>query len=139
MSASVAEPAPTVLVDTQMRARRDAALVAREMVASAAEGIAPATLDDILLVVSELVTNAVRHGPARGPIHLDVRRNEHVRIEVQDRGEGFEPPLLARAEANLPTGGFGLSIVGHLSTNWGITLRDGTTLVWAEVPLRGDA
>ncbi len=139
MSGNMAVPVPTsVLVNAEMLSRRDAALVAREMVARAAAGLGPATLDDVLLVVSELVTNAVRHGPGDGPIHLEVRRDGVVRVEVQDQGMGFEPPARTLPGPGIPTGGFGLSIVGHLSTDWGITLRDGTTLVWAEMPVQDD-
>lgn len=136
MGGNAAGSAPaTVLVNAEMLSRRDAALVAREMVARAARDLGPATLDDVLLVVSELVTNAVRHGPGRGPIHLEVRRDGVVRIEVQDQGEGFEAPARKLPDPGIPTGGFGLSIVGRLSADWGITVRAGSTLVWAELPV----
>ena len=125
-----------VLVDADITPRSNAALVAREMVVRTAEGIAAPTLDDVLLIVSELVTNAVRHGPGGGPIHLQVRRNGVVRIEVQDLGAGFDPPIRAvREPGDLPTGGFGLVIVQRLSTEWGIAPRGAPTLVWAELAL----
>ena len=98
--------------------------------------LGPRTLEEVLLVISELVTNAVRHGPDRGPIHLLVRRDGVVRIEVQDRGRGFDAPGTAALDPDLSIGGYGLEIVRRLSTDWGITLRQGRTLVWAELPLR---
>jgi anti-sigma regulatory factor (Ser/Thr protein kinase) len=140
MSGSVAESAPpNVVVRTDILSRSDAALVAREVVARATSELGPAILDDLLLVVSELVTNAVRHAPDRGPIHLEIQRDHVVRIEVQDQGEGFERTARPPLHQEFPIGGFGLTVVGRLVTGWGITRRGARTLVWAELPLRDDA
>src|SRR3954451_22257897 len=43
------------------------------------------------LLVSEVVTNAVRHGGATQPVELHASWNSEVRVEVSDRGEGFTP------------------------------------------------
>jgi anti-sigma regulatory factor (Ser/Thr protein kinase) len=128
-----------VAVRTDILSRNDAAWVAREVVTRAVGELEPVMLDDLLLVVSELVTNAVRHGPDRGPIHLEVQRDHVVRIEVQDQGEGFERPARPRPRQEFPIGGFGLTVVGRLATGWGVTRRGATTLVWAELPLQDDA
>lgn len=124
-----------VVVDADITPSSNAALVAREMVARAVEGIAASTLEDALLIVSELVTNAVRHGPGGGAIHLEVRRNGAVRIEVRDPGAGFDPARVPGEPDDLPTGGFGLVIVQRLSTDWGVAPRGSPTLVWAELAL----
>ncbi len=106
------------------------------MVTQTAGGIDPSTLQDVLLVVSELVTNAVRHGPDDRPIHLDVRRDGVVRIEVRDQGEGFEPPVHTPGmPQDLRRSGFGLVIVGRLATSWGVTPPGEPTSVWAELAL----
>jgi anti-sigma regulatory factor (Ser/Thr protein kinase) len=88
--------------------------------------------DDIRLLVSELVTNGVRHtgqGP-RGWVRLVVRLdNGGVRVEVSDPGPGFD-------EVRLPTiyqeSGWGLYLVEQVSHRWGVERERGTT-VWFEV------
>ncbi|GLW14944.1 hypothetical protein Stsp01_16870 [Streptomyces sp. NBRC 13847] len=87
-------------------------------------------IDDITLCVSELVTNAVRHGsPAGHLILVRVVVNEMLlRIEVHDAGEN-RPQLLS------PTGddqsGRGLFLVDAFADDWGITPRDGLgKVVW---------
>jgi hypothetical protein len=69
--------------------------------------------DDAQLVVSELVSNALRHG--RGPIELHARRDDDgVRIEVLDHGEGTPRPRLPGID-----GGWGLRIIEQIATSWG--------------------
>jgi anti-sigma regulatory factor (Ser/Thr protein kinase) len=85
-------------------------------------------MDETLkLLVSEVVTNAVRHGGADGPVELHMSWNSEIRVAVQDRGEGFSPA--ARAGAPDDAGGFGLFLVGQLADRWGVEIDDGTT-VW---------
>jgi anti-sigma regulatory factor (Ser/Thr protein kinase) len=85
---------------------------------------------DILLVVSELVTNAVLHGA--GPVRLRLeRRVDGVRVEVSDDGEGAVAPRTPDLAA---VGGRGLMVVGRLAGSWGVDQRSpvGKT-VWAEL------
>jgi anti-sigma regulatory factor (Ser/Thr protein kinase) len=80
------------------------------------------------LVVSELVTNAVRHG--EGAIELRLWRDgTTVRGEVVDEGGGFEHEV--RREGWDEVGGRGLGIVERMTRRWGI--REGTTHVWFEL------
>lgn len=80
------------------------------------------------LVVSELVTNAVRHG--EGAIELRLWRDGRtVRGEVVDQGGGFEREV--RSEGWPDVGGRGLRIVERMTRRWGI--REGTTHVWFEL------
>ena len=84
---------------------------------------------DLMLLVSELVTNAVRH--ARGDafeIRLDVRP-ERLRLEVRDEGPGFAPQVAPREDGS---GGYGLLIVEQLADRWGVE-RDEQGLVWLEL------
>jgi len=88
------------------------------------------TLQDLRLLISELVTNSVRHGEGEGiRVVLDVRGARHVRCEVVDGGSGFTP----RARTKPPTepGGWGLTMVERLSAAWGV--REGSTHVWFEL------
>ena len=83
---------------------------------------------ELLLVVSELVTNAVRHG--RGAITLKVRVDRgEIYGEVVDQGGGFEREVRERGPDEFD--GRGLMIVDALSRRWGI--HEGTTHVWFEL------
>jgi len=85
---------------------------------------------DLLLVVSELVTNSVKYGPGR-PIRVDVETDgpRKVRGEVVDQGDGAEIVAAAAPEDDEP-GGRGLRIVARLS-RWGV--HEGSTHVWFEL------
>ena len=87
-------------------------------------GVAETTIDDALLVVTELVNNAVEHG--RGQIELRLRTPPNgVRIEVVDEGEGATSDIQGYRDS----GGWGLRVVDHLALEWGA--HEGTTHVWA--------
>jgi hypothetical protein len=92
-----------------------------------------ACAEDILLVVSELVTNACLHGG--GPKELRLQRApKHLRIEVTDGGSGDPAPRTPH-RAGRP-GGHGMFIVQRLSLDWGVVRAlDGGTgkTVWAEL------
>ncbi len=88
--------------------------------------------EDLRLLVTELVTNGVRHGSQRGPVTASVAVDDHkVRVEVSDCGRGFTPP-----EAPMPrpdgTGGWGLQLVDRVATRWGVKVGD-DTCVWFEL------
>ncbi len=97
------------------------------------ERVSPRTFEDLRLLVSELVTNSVRHGGLRDSqtIHLRVKLfEETVRVEVNDQGGGFEPtPRTAQSQDE---SGWGLYLVSRLSDRWGVT-SDGVTRVWFEL------
>ena len=94
-------------------------------------------LAELRLVVSELVTNAVRHGAARdGSVDLAVSLGDGVaRVDVIDGGDGFLPPT-GPPDPEEP-GGWGLIVVERLARRWGIDDEYGTH-VWAEMPIAGD-
>ncbi|MEA2472358.1 MAG: serine/threonine-protein kinase RsbW [Thermoleophilaceae bacterium] len=90
-------------------------------------------LDDIRLLVSELVTNSVRHSGARGreSVRLDVMtRRGAVRVEVTDPGAGFEPR--ARSKSRDEPGGWGLHLVERIAARWGVATGR-RTRVWFEL------
>jgi anti-sigma regulatory factor (Ser/Thr protein kinase) len=74
------------------------------------------------LLVSELVTNTVRHGPGpRALAAADMRvrlYGDRVRVEVRDDGPGFMPR--PRTEGQDPNFGWGLHLVGELADTWGV-------------------
>ena len=70
-------------------------------------------LDTLRLLVSELVTNAVRHGDGSEPVEVHAHWNGEVRVEVSDHGHGFSPKPR----------------FGRLADHWGVE-TDGGTTVW---------
>ena len=100
------------------------------------DGMLPAPIrDDVLLLVSELVTNAVRHaggGPER-PLHVQLRRGpRRVVVAVADEGPGFtwhptSPP------AGNESGGWGLFLVDQIADRWGVECTTSGSCVWFEI------
>ncbi|AKN70108.1 ATPase [Streptomyces sp. PBH53] len=91
-----------------------------------------AAAEDVLLVVSELVTNACLH--AEGPDELRLAcDNKVIRLEVSDRGTGQPTPRTPH-RAGRP-GGHGMFIVQRLCLDWGVVRAPGTPgkTVWAEL------
>jgi two-component sensor histidine kinase len=84
--------------------------------------------EDVLLLASELVTNAVQHGGAADdqPIELEATCDGGcARVEVRDRGRGF---------GRAPQAGLGLRLLEDASVRWGIDHAD-STRVWFEVSM----
>jgi anti-sigma regulatory factor (Ser/Thr protein kinase) len=93
------------------------------------------TRETLELLVSELVTNSVRHAglPVGARLKLDITHEAgRVRLAVRDGGPGFDPAQL-RDTGPLARGGRGLVIVAALSDAWGVERdADGCT-AWCEV------
>jgi anti-sigma regulatory factor (Ser/Thr protein kinase) len=103
--------------------------MARQLVRTRLDGVVRTpTLDDVVLVVSELVTNAVRHG--RGDVELQIDFDgARVRGNVCDEGKGFAENVRTHAAGQV--GGNGLHIVGQVAGGWGV--RQGSAQVWFEL------
>ena len=99
-------------------------------------GAAGALLDaarraELELVISEVVTNAIRHGLPGGAILLAVTpKPEFLCVQVTDEGPGLVPTPGAMASDE--HGGYGLFIVERLCRRWGITREASRTRVWFE-------
>jgi anti-sigma regulatory factor (Ser/Thr protein kinase) len=95
-------------------------------------------MPDLQLLVSELVTNSVRHAGLspgqRISVRLDVE-GEHVRVEVEDPGDGFTPT--PRRPGDRRDAGWGLYLVDRIADRWGVT--DGSpAVVWFEIGWTGE-
>jgi anti-sigma regulatory factor (Ser/Thr protein kinase) len=97
-----------------------------------AAGVEPDVRDLLVLLVSEVVTNAVAH--AAPPLLLRIETSPEVtRVEVKDRARRM--PIL-KDPAPTETGGRGIRFVNDLSTRWGTEPArgaDGLKTVWFEV------
>ena len=99
----------------------------------AVHGVDPETADELVLVLSELAGNGLRHG--HPPLHLVVTlRGDRTRIQVTDGGR--RPAELTDVDP-LDEGGRGFGIVAALSDDWGLEHLPGRgTVAWAERPVR---
>jgi len=87
------------------------------------------------LIVSELVTNALRHGADGERIDLAVTpKPDFLCVQVTDDGPGLAPR--PRALAPEEEGGFGLFFVEQLARRWGVTRENRRTRVWFELDYR---
>jgi anti-sigma regulatory factor (Ser/Thr protein kinase) len=87
-------------------------------------------LGDVLLVVSELVTNAVLHAGGAG-VDLTVTLTDHaVRIEVTDASSALPEP---KPPTDDSTNGRGLLLVDAVAGTWGAEVGHSGKRVWAEV------
>jgi serine/threonine-protein kinase RsbW len=113
----------------------DAAADARSTVTDGlGDEVEQRTIEDILLVISELVTNAVRHAGAGSDETIDVcvtNRGNTILIEVVDG----EPEVAPRVRRDDAPGGMGLIVVSGLCRDWGTKQDHGRKTVWAEYSL----
>jgi anti-sigma regulatory factor (Ser/Thr protein kinase) len=108
-------------------------VLARRFAAEALVGIEPDLADTVMVMVSELVTNSVRHAASEFTLSLE-RDLDSIRVAVSDEGER-RPSL--RNPTPAEQSGRGLQIVNALCDSWGVTEtagRRGKT-VWFVVAL----
>ncbi len=108
--------------------------IARRAVEELSAKVDPGLLRDAQLLVSEVVTNSIKHSGSDEPIQLRVwHRSTGLKVEVADGGFGFESaePL----DPGDGEGGRGLLILETLADRWG-TSRDARAHVWFELSPR---
>ena len=97
-----------------------------------ASGVYEETAEDATVIVSELISNALRHARPlpSGDIRVAwFRQGDLIRLAVSDGGAMTEP---RRSHPTLSSlGGRGLGIVESLAECWGVRYEDGSTTVWA--------
>jgi integral membrane sensor domain MASE1/anti-sigma regulatory factor (Ser/Thr protein kinase) len=130
------EPDPN-LIDVALEPTPRSAALARAVVAPLADELGPQAYEDLRLLVTELVTNCVRHARLTGPERIQLRVQvgaDVLRVEVRDPGVGFEP----RLEQPRPdqVGGWGLHIIDRLADRWGLLPGTAGTALWLERDLR---
>ena len=107
---------------------------ARERIRRQTATLGPERTEDAVLLVSELVTNAVKYGPEHGEIRLIVGADDQrVRVTVHDTGAGPLPAMRPLERLPHQGGGHGLRLVEKVSDRWGV--ERGSTRVWFEFDL----
>jgi anti-sigma regulatory factor (Ser/Thr protein kinase) len=129
--AAAADPAEWLVFE--LTAEPMAGLGARRALLAGNGALPSSVRDDVLLLVTELVTNAVRHANA-GPdavVRVELRRgSDFVRVAVSDEGAGFT------AKAPLEpgqAGRWGLALVDRIADRWAITPTASGSCAWFEM------
>jgi anti-sigma regulatory factor (Ser/Thr protein kinase) len=99
---------------------------ARRLVEGHAAALPAERLDAAVLLVSELVTNALVHGEGEILLELDMD-GDGLHVEIGDHGRRA-PHIREDPGAD---GGWGLRLVEAMARRWGV--RDGATRVWFDV------
>ncbi|WP_157548208.1 ATP-binding protein [Nonomuraea candida] len=122
------EEAATYQVDTLLPQEMNSITMARHLAGEALrEHGYRGRHEDVLLVVSELVTNALVHGDGPPELRIGVRAGR-VRVEVGDTGA-----KLPETRDPGPSSGWGLHVVRLLCTGWGVSPGEGGKVVWCEL------
>jgi anti-sigma regulatory factor (Ser/Thr protein kinase) len=133
---TITDPAQLLVrqIDLRLNPDSEAILAARHSLDRFEGLLLPEKLEDVRLVVSELVTNSVRHAGLSPDEQISLAvaiSGGSVRGRVCDPGPGFEKPTEPRPRTDL-SGGWGLPIVERISDRWGIK-RNGCACVWFEI------
>ncbi len=117
-----------VVAELRLAERNTSAALARQFTRATLNGWQTGgSHDDIVLVVSELVTNALLHGHGTPVVRL-LEEADRIRIEVSD-----DSPLLPVSHRVTPTSGLGLRVVEQVSSAWGASRRGRGKVVWCEL------
>lgn len=111
---------------------------ARRAVDQLAGSVSDGSLEDVRLMVSELVSNSIRHAHLRPEdgieVTFDVRGNL-LHTTVRDGGTGFLPSVQATRTTTVEPAhdcGWGLYLVDRLADRWGVS-ASGPTTVWFDM------
>jgi anti-sigma regulatory factor (Ser/Thr protein kinase) len=120
-------------LELKLRATPDAPRDARHALDRLAPEIPQNVLENVRLLVSELVTNCIRHAGVNPGTSIELKvspRDSIIRVEVSDPGEGFEPQPVSLSIYS--TSGWGLYLVEQIADRWGVQVENGTK-VWFEI------
>jgi anti-sigma regulatory factor (Ser/Thr protein kinase) len=122
-----------VRVERRFPVSPEAAAEARHALDDLAGAIPDGRMRDVRLLISELVTNAVRHADLDAGDAIDLVidiADQMLRVEVHDPGGGFVPSTPSPDPAR--PSGWGLYLVAELADRWGVD-SDERTRVWFEL------
>jgi anti-sigma regulatory factor (Ser/Thr protein kinase) len=109
----------------------DSAARARRELSRLQVDLDPPLAETLRLLVTELVSNAVRHATADTVTLKVLVGRAAVFTEVKDAGPGFDPAEAGVARSNHT--GWGLFLVERLADRWGVTHEPAATKVWFEL------
>jgi anti-sigma regulatory factor (Ser/Thr protein kinase) len=119
-------------IDLRLRPDANSPAEARRSLEALRPGLNDILVDDAVLLLSEIVSNSVRHASLDETDAIEVRirgSGSKLRVDVVDPGPGFDP---ARIQPSKHEGGWGLRLLDRLATRWGVE-RNEVTKVWFEL------
>ena len=118
-------------LNLRLQGGADAAATARRELSRLDSDLDSSTLETLYLLVTELVSNAVKHAAAQSVLVSVSVANGGVRAEVADPGPGFDPAGTGTPRAN--NSGWGLFLVQELAHRWGVAEDEASNRVWFEL------
>lgn len=120
---------PKIGLEVELEAVPRAAARARQALAVFAESLPAEVYTNLRTVVTELVTNSVKYGPAKGvAVSVTLAADGTICGDVFDAGRGGVEP---RPGADPASGGIGLLVVDALTRSWGV--HPNSSHVWFEL------
>jgi anti-sigma regulatory factor (Ser/Thr protein kinase) len=120
-------------IPSTLLAPRTARMAIRDLVSG--HPFASPQLDKLMLLVSEIVTNAVTHVTPAGDGEVELSVTvipELTRVLVSDSGKGFEWPADSLPPGRVD-GGYGIMLLDDQSSRWGVHRVPGRFTMWFEV------
>jgi anti-sigma regulatory factor (Ser/Thr protein kinase) len=118
-------------ISLRLRGGPEAGARARRALSKLRADIDPPLMETLRLLVTELVSNSVRHARSETVVLKVLVGRAAVLTEVTDDGPGFDP-----ADAGTPgtdDSGWGLFLVERLADRWGVLQEPDATRVWFEL------
>ena len=118
-------------ISVRLRGGPEAAARARRALSKLRADIDPPLMETLRLLVTELVSNSVRHARADTVVLKVLVGRTVVLTEVTDEGPGFDP--VDASKPGTDDSGWGLFLVERLAQRWGVTQEADATKVWFEL------
>ena len=107
----------------------DAPARARTMIRGLKPLLGAERTEDATLLVSELVTNAVKYGSGPVELHVEADDDRRGRFTISDAGGGETPTM--RETGGTAPGGYGLHLVDRIADDWGV--KHASMHVWFDL------
>jgi len=120
-------------ISLRLRGGPEAAARARRALSKLRADIDPPLMETLRLLVTELVSNSVRHARADTVVLRVLVGRNVVLTEVTDEGPGFDPEDEGAGQRGTDESGWGLFLVERLADRWGVSQGDVATKVWFEL------
>jgi anti-sigma regulatory factor (Ser/Thr protein kinase) len=117
-------------ISVRLRGGPEAAARARRELSKLRGDIDPPLMETLRLLVTELVSNSVRHANSQDVMLKVLVGRTVVLTEVSDEGPGFDPANTGQPGTE---SGWGLFLVERLAHRWGVNHGDASTRVWFEL------
>lgn len=118
-------------ISLRLRGGPDAAARARRALSKLRADIDPPVMETLRLLVTELVSNSVRHARSETVVLRVLVGRGAVLTEVTDEGPGFDPA--GTGSPGTDENGWGLFLVERLADRWGVKQEQDSTKVWFEL------